>query len=57
VTPGDWRDVLLPIRSGREIPMDTHDRHLREPVPLGMWWTNILLFSVVAWAALFQALF
>jgi len=37
--------------------MDTHDRHLREPVPLGMWWTNILLFSVVAWAALFQALF
>ena len=37
--------------------MDMRDHRFGEPLPLGLWWTNILLFSVVAWAALFQALF
>jgi len=37
--------------------MDMREHRLGGLLPLGMWWTNILLFSVVAWASLLRVLF
>jgi hypothetical protein len=37
--------------------MDMLVNRFGRSLPLGIWWTNIVLFSVVAWASLFQSLF